>query len=558
MTEHLSTTDLASYWALRRSAVWWLEPACLIRAWGSDAQSYLQTQITQNIIPLKVGEGCLSALVDRKALLQSLFSIHLKEPDDYWLFPEAQSEQLFQHLENHHFVEQVDLEKRDGGFFLHLEGPDTLGIIQELCGLNLADIHAEALVPISVAGESAYLIKHSVSAESGARLYLPQKPAAIIDTLQSQFSLLELTPAAYQSVRLEAGLPDWQHEIQFNQTSLPQTGLEKERAAYDKGCYLGQEVIARIKSYGVVPYALMGFVSDQKLPIGELKLADKRVGQVTSTAWSPQLKSWIALGYLHKNQRENNKKIKVSIENKEYSLLIKRLPIYSPPTLAEQARKLYEQALDLFANDDESESILLLQAAIAKDTNLADAYESLGVILSRQNRHQEAIQIMNKLTEIKPEEPMAHTNLSRFHMLLGDKLTAEFHMAEATRLNMLKEVKQRSVKAQEQQQRAQKEEMMAMFKEVLESEDPRDLVANYGLGKSLVDLERYQEAIPYLQTAVDVDPFYSAAYLQLGLAQESAELKEAARLTYQQGIEVAAEKGDLMPKKSMEQRLMGL
>ncbi len=558
MAEKLAEADLKSYWALRRSCVWWLEPATLIRAWGPDSESYLQTQITQNISKLEVGQGTLSALVDRKAHLRSLFSVHLKQANEYWLFPEAQAETLFAHLEGHHFVEQVELDLQDSGFRLHLEGPETARIIQQLCGRKLSEMSPEALVSVAIPGGSAYLVKHSDSGENGVRFYCKHKPEALIASLDSQFGITELSPAAYETIRIESGLPDWQHEIKIDQTPLPQTGLEKERAAYDKGCYLGQEVIARIKTYGVVPYALVGLVSEVPLPLGEFKVTEKKAGEITSVAWSPQTEAWIALAYLHKNQRENNKKIELNIENNLYSVIVRRLPIYAPPSDQDQAQQLYEQALDDFAEDNEIQAISLLEAAISKDSQLADAYESLGVILSRLDRHQEAITVMQKLTEIRPQEPMAHTNLSRFHMLLGDKETAEFHMAEATRLNMFKDMEQRTAQVQKQQERAQKEQMMAMFKEVLEQEDPEDLVANYGLGKSLVDLEQYQEAIPYLEQAVKVDRFYSAAYLQLGLAQEHAQEIDSARSTYQKGIEVAAEKGDLMPKKSMEQRLLGL
>jgi tetratricopeptide (TPR) repeat protein len=135
-------------------------------------------------------------------------------------------------------------------------------------------------------------------------------------------------------------------------------------------------------------------------------------------------------------------------------------------------------------------------------------------------------------------------------------------MAEATRINMANQIKSQSVlqaQAQAQaQQAAARAEMMAMFREVLETEDPDDLVANYGLGKSLVDQGTYAEALPYLVKATQIEPLYSVAWLQLGKTYEGLSRWDEARATYQQGAVAASQKGDLMPLKEMEQRLAAL
>ena len=266
----------------------------------------------------------------------------------------------------------------------------------------------------------------------------------------------------------------------------------------------------------------------------------------------------MALGYLHKNYRESGKALTLTQQGQDYRAEIKRLPFYTPPDKKTQAHALYDQALNAFAEDEEIKAIALLESALEKDAHLADAYESLGVILSRQGRHQDAIDVMKQLTEVAPEEPMAHTNLSRFYMLLGDKATAEEHMAEATRLDMLKKMSVQKQEALVAEDQARKIAMIEMFKEVLETEDAEDLVANFGLGKALVDLQRYAEAVSYLQKAVDIDPFYSAAYLQLGKALSALHKQDAAKAVYTAGIQAAGEKGDLMPMKEMEQRLLAL
>lgn len=547
-----------SYRKLREAAAWWREPEQrLIQVSGKDAASYLQTQLTQDLVGLEPGQSLPAALVERKGRLRALMTAARTE-SGFWLLPECGAETLYAHLESFHFVEDVALELDAGWLRLRLEGPASFEILHELSGQSLAAMPRGGLRSLAIPGGSVWVLNESYSGESGIRLFCRQASAAALLQALSDFGVSELEPAALELMRIEAGQPRWGVDMDET-TLLPETGLEKQTVSYDKGCYLGQEVIARIRSYGVVPRALIGLVLDaEPLAGGELELGGKKVGRISSWAWSPRQQAWLALAYLHKAERENGKALALRLGSQTLQATVRRLPFYTPASAGELARGLYEQALTIFADADETQAIPLLEAAIAKDPHLADAYEVLGVILSRQGRQEEAITIMKQLAEVAPEEPMAHTNLSRFYMLLGDKATAETHMAEATRLNMLRS--QQAVQAQRlaEQERARKEEMMGMFREVLESEDSEDLVANFGLGKALYDLERAAEALPYLEKATRVEPLYSVAWLHLGKAREALADFAGARHAYLRGREAAAEKGDLMPLKEMEQRLAAL
>lgn len=112
----------------------------------------------------------------------------------------------------------------------------------------------------------------------------------------------------------------------------------------------------------------------------------------------------------------------------------------------ERARKYTDEALQIFASaphekDDASkakhdeackEAVSLLEKAIQEDPKNQDAFETLGVILARQEKYNEAIEIMKKLVAINPDSIMAQTNLSIFYMKIGDKEKAEEHKAQST------------------------------------------------------------------------------------------------------------------------------
>ena len=110
-----------------------------------------------------------------------------------------------------------------------------------------------------------------------------------------------LPPALAESLRIEAGIPAWGAELDED-TLPPEAGLDKTAIDYHKGCYIGQEVISRIKSVGHVNRHLTGFAAPEPLAAGMTLHPDEEpgttAGEITSAAWSFGLESWAALGYL--------------------------------------------------------------------------------------------------------------------------------------------------------------------------------------------------------------------------------------------------------------------
>ncbi|MEA3187808.1 MAG: tRNA-modifying protein YgfZ [Chthoniobacter sp.] len=103
-----------------------------------------------------------------------------------------------------------------------------------------------------------------------------------------------------ESLRIEAGVPRWGAELGEN-TIPTEAGLDRVAVDFHKGCYIGQEIVSRIKSGGHVNRALHGFVSQGALAVGmELFAAgsEQPVGKLTSAGWSFGLEKYAALGYL--------------------------------------------------------------------------------------------------------------------------------------------------------------------------------------------------------------------------------------------------------------------
>jgi folate-binding protein YgfZ len=112
---------------------------------------------------------------------------------------------------------------------------------------------------------------------------------------------------------------------------LPEAGIEDRAVSYTKGCYIGQEVIARIRTYGQVAKALRGLrlADDLKLlPKRGDKIfrGDKEIGYVTSVLNSPTLKSNIALGYVRREHNQIGTELCLRTAQSESMIKIVALP----------------------------------------------------------------------------------------------------------------------------------------------------------------------------------------------------------------------------------------
>ena len=549
-----------------KAGYFFLEDLCLISAEGSDLFSYLQTQTTNDVNELKPGQGQNNAIVDRKARVISTFSLHRTGEESAVILVETQQkENLLNHLNSFLFREDVTLTS-SSHFVLALQGPKSHEIIKIFTRSN--DSIPEKpndICKFTFEGLPALAIAKSLTGEEGCVLVFQTESENTITKKLLEFEqqniLIQVDPHAQEVFRIESGIPSYGKDIN-DKNILPETGLEHSSVSYNKGCYIGQEVIARIKTYGAPNFALMGLtIEGDVLPISgsEIKLASKKLGVIKSSIFSYSLQKNISLAYIQKDHRSPDIDLDVTIDNKPRKIKTCLLPFYQPQTRKDRSKVLQDKALKLYQEqDDLNQPVTLLREAIELDPKNATAYEALGVFLSKQNKLDEAIALMKRLVEINPEEIMAHSNLSVYYMQQGRIEDAEREKGEATALqfekaiaeNMAKKTTENKVK----QDLAEREQKISMFKQVLEI-DPVDQVANFGLGSVYHDLKRYKEALPPLQTVVKEYKDYSAAYVLLGKTMEKLSRQDEAIQTYREGIAIASKKGDLMPLKEMQQKL---
>ena len=281
---------------------------------GTDRQRFLHGQVTNNVKDLKTGQGCYAALVTAKGKLQSDLNIYSLADELLLDFESGLSVGLAERFEKFIIaddVQIVDVAPHYG--LLSVQGPRAAEAVNKL-GLGLAI--PEQPLHFSKVSEPTlgdlYCMNHSRGAATGFDLFVPTDAlAAVADQLIAAAKEIGGRACGWQAlemIRIEAGLPRF--GVDMDETNLaPEAGLEARAISYSKGCYIGQEVIARIRTYGQVAKSLRGLVlSDDlaELPRrGEkLRHGDKEVGYITSAIASPAFQQNIALGYVRREHHE--------------------------------------------------------------------------------------------------------------------------------------------------------------------------------------------------------------------------------------------------------------
>jgi folate-binding protein YgfZ len=540
-----------------------VEDWCLISARGKETFSFLQSQTTNDVLQMQVGQGQNSAVTDRQARLIANFSIHRMGENEALILVETSLKAiLLNHLESYHFREEVEFTALNCRL-LALQGPKSSLILEKVFQKENLPDKPNDTTQLTLGEHPINLIIKSLTGEEGQILCFPNELEYKLTQLilKNDSPPIKVNEIAREVLRIEAGIPIYDTDMD-KKNILPETGLEHTSVSYNKGCYIGQEVIARIKTYGAPNFALMGLTIDGVITPpynGTLKLGDKKIGTIKSSVRSVTLDKVISLAYIHKDHRSPDIEMEATIDDKPFKVKSCLLPFYQAQTRKDHSNKILHKALQLYQEqDDLNQPIALLRESIELAPKNADAYEALGVFLAKQDKLDEAISLMKRLVEINPQEIMAHTNLSVYYMKQNRIEDAEFEKAEATALQFEKAIEKNLAKKLQKKEAAQKkkemEERVGMFKQVLEI-DPQDQVANFGLGSIYLETGRYEEGLEPLKTVIEAHRDYSAAYLLLGKTWEKLSNREEAIETYKQGIAAASKKGDLMPLKDMQNRM---
>ncbi|MDQ3729170.1 MAG: folate-binding protein [Actinomycetota bacterium] len=266
------------YRALREEAGAAVRARGYLTVGGADAAEYLQGQVTNDVESLEPGQGAYSALLDRKGRMQADMRV-LRTADGLLIDVEAETlAAVLRHLTMYAVGRDVAVDEDDAPALISIVGPAT----SELTGLpplGRENDHAEA----EVEGVEVRAIRTNL----GLDLVMARADRdRALEAITSR-GVAMVTEDAMEILRVEAGRPRYGNEMTAE--TIPQeAGINERAVSFTKGCYIGQETVARLHYKGKPNRHLRGLeLSGPCEPGAAVTLGERELGRVGTAVLSP-------------------------------------------------------------------------------------------------------------------------------------------------------------------------------------------------------------------------------------------------------------------------------
>ena len=280
----------------------------LIELRGADRAQWLNNFVTNVVTTLSDGEGNYAFATTREG--RTVFDLNMLVLDDHiWLdIDRRRLEAAMKHLDRYLICEDVtmlDLTARTGRFAVL--GPQTSNVVERLGFANLTAMAWLQHTPGTIDCREVRMMRHDFAGLVGAEFFLTltgasadEQTASTVAALSAKLQLPIADRSVVETLRIEAGIPASVDDI--NEDILPpETGQVERGISSQKGCYLGQEVLERMRSRGALARRLTGIRFEGEAPVppgSDLIANEKSVGRTTSGCISPALGAPLSLAYL--------------------------------------------------------------------------------------------------------------------------------------------------------------------------------------------------------------------------------------------------------------------
>jgi tRNA-modifying protein YgfZ len=285
--------SLSGYQALREHAAWFdLSGRGKIRATGEDRARLLHAMTTQQVEQMKPGDGAYTFFLNAQGRI--LGDANLFCFEEYFLLdtePETR-QKLFEHLDRYIIADDVTLEDLTAEMAtIAVEGPQAASVLAKL-GAPIPETPYQTrawgdriIARVNSTGSEGFFVFLPASGRPELTDHLAGVPEASADDARL--------------VRIEHGHPRYGEEI--TERYLVQETAQTHAVNFTKGCYLGQEIVERVRSRAQIHRVLRRLEIDalEPPPAGaKLKSGGADAGEIASSAFSPGLAKVIALAYV--------------------------------------------------------------------------------------------------------------------------------------------------------------------------------------------------------------------------------------------------------------------
>ena len=300
------TTRTTGYSALREDAAWLdLSGRGKIQATGDDRARLLHAMTTNQVESLKPGEGCYAFFLSAQGRI--LADVNLLCFEDYFLLdtePETRTK-VYEHLDRYIIADDVTVEDQTGQIAtIAVEGPKAAAVLAEL----------GAPVPTAPYSFASWrygtVARLDTTGKGGFFLLIRIAEKQTVVSMLTKAGLPEASAEDARIVRIESGRPRYGEEI--TERYLVQETDQLHAVNFSKGCYLGQEIVERVRSRAQIHRVLRRLEIDTNNPPAagtKLKSGDGDAAEIARAVFSPALGKTVALAYVRTQFAEPDTRI---------------------------------------------------------------------------------------------------------------------------------------------------------------------------------------------------------------------------------------------------------
>ena len=305
-----------------------------LRLTGSDRAAYLHRIISNDVEGLLVGEGNYATILTNRGKIIADMKVYVFE-DSIGIETNAETTSiLYQELDKYLIADDVTIEdftERTGAVGVH--GPKSAELLQEVYGFDVGDLPEYHSIVDEIDGRCIVCVRANETGEVGYNLCAASESMEWLwDTILTKgraFSAEPVGLTALNSLRIEAGIPRYGAEL--GDSVFPLEAELEGAISFEKGCYIGQEIVARMQYRGHPNRLLRGFeiTSDAPPQSGDrLFDGDKEIGWLTSAVVSPTLGKTIGMGYVRTAFTDEGSQVEVQTAGSRVDATVRALPFY--------------------------------------------------------------------------------------------------------------------------------------------------------------------------------------------------------------------------------------
>lgn len=204
--------------------------------------------------------------------------------------------------------DRVELEAADL-WTIAAQGPESRGVVERALTVDVSPLANEGdHLVTDDADKPVRVVRRSSTGDEGYEVWAPRQDMKCLWTALCTAGALPCGTEALETLRIEAGIPRYGAEL--GEDTIPLEANLLDALSFNKGCYIGQEIVERARSRGHVNWRLVGLAADAQLAAGDkIEHEGRVIGEVTSSCVSPALGKPIALAYVRREVAEAGTKL---------------------------------------------------------------------------------------------------------------------------------------------------------------------------------------------------------------------------------------------------------